>query len=63
MFSDLFDIQKSQLELVFVKEAIWSKKSEYLKKLNDKIKERLSQAFRLWNLSSKALSHFKTLNN
>ena len=33
-FSNLYELNKSQLEMIFMDESLWKKKSEYLKKFN-----------------------------
>ena len=62
-FSDIFDLTKSQFEIMFMASSVWTVKAQYINKFNDKAKERLGQAFRLWHETAKALTHFNTVKN
>lgn len=62
-FSDLFDISKSQQEMIFISKSIWNLKAKYITKLDDKVRNRISQTLRIWHESAKAITHFKKLND
>lgn len=47
----------------FIGEALWKKRADNITKLNQRVKVRISQAFKLWRDTSKSMAYYEKLLN
>jgi hypothetical protein len=49
------------MKTLFIGEAEWKKKADHIVKLNQRVKTRISQTFKLWRETSKAMVYYESV--
>jgi len=47
----------------FIGEALWKKRADNITKLNQRVKVRIGQAFKLWRETSKSMAYYEKILN